>query len=383
VEDRERYFGIDLLRMYAASLVVLNHFGIFAWNTPSMASDPKWVAFPSLVPASWFGWVGVEIFFVISGFVIAASAQHATPMGFVKNRVIRVAPALWICSTLALLVQVASGQALYGMLAAYFRSIFLAPVGPYIDGVIWTLVVEAVFYFLIFMTLLAAKFDRIHFIAGVLGTASAAFLLFFACATYFHDIPVFSTIASICGRFYFKLLLLRYGVFFASGILLWYGFDRGFGRSTLSLITFFVAFCIVEIVIQNIEYNQMILIRSGDQATVEPLLFRSILAVMVWVCGVVSLVISVVFKSKIYHRLKNYKNLLRDVGLLTYPIYLNHFSLGMTLTPALFALGLERPLVLVLSLSAVLGSSWFIMRFLERAFQSALLSFSSRLLKVA
>jgi peptidoglycan/LPS O-acetylase OafA/YrhL len=383
VEEKEHYFGVDLLRFAAASLVVLNHFGIFAWNTPSMGATGKWIAFPPLVPASWFGWVGVEIFFVISGFVIAASARNATPGSFVRNRIVRVAPALWICSTLALAVQLTSGQPPSAMLAAYARSLVLSPIGPYIDGVIWTLVVEAVFYFLIFATLLAGRFDRIDRIAAALGIASAAFLAIFAYAEYFHESPAFAAIAAICGRFYFKLLLLRYGVFFAIGILLWYGFERGFSRFTLALIAIFMGFGALEIVIQSAELQDIVLLRSGAGSAVPPLSDRAMFAVFIWMSGVAGLVLSILFRTRIYRRLKAYRNLLRDVGLMTYPIYLNHFVLGMTLVPALFALGLQRWLVFVLSLAAVLGSSWFIMSVPERALRSALLSLSARLPRVA
>ena len=383
MEEKEHYFGVDLLRFFAAAIVVLNHFGIFTWNTPSVGVTGKWLAFPALVPASWCGWVGVEIFFVISGFVIAASAQHATPGSFLKHRIIRVAPALWICTTLAFALQLTSGQPFNPLLAAYVRSLFLSPVGPYIDGVIWTLVVEAAFYLLIFATLLAGKFDRINRIAIGLGIASAIFLTIFAYAEFFHDIPVFAKIAAVCGRFYFKLLLLRHGVLFACGMLLWYGFEHGFSRLTLALIGVFVAFGAVEIVIQSAEFDPIILLRAEAGPSVPPLLNRAMLAVFIWMGGVSSLVLSVVFRSKIYRGFKNHGKLFRDIGLLTYPIYLNHFVLGMTIVPALFALGLERSLVFAISLATVLASSWFIMSLPERALRAVLLSIITRPPKVA
>ena len=372
--EKEHYFGLDLLRFFAASIVVLNHFGIFTWNQPSIAVTGRWLAFPGLVPASWCGWVGVEIFFVISGFVIAASARNATPGSFLRHRIIRVFPALWICTTLAFVMLLASGQSLSTLLPAYIRSLFLSPVGPYIDGVIWTLMVEAVFYSLIFLILLAGRFDRMNRVAIGLGVVSSIFLTVFACAEYVREVPGFAGIVAACGRFYFRLLLLQHGVFFACGMLVWYGFERGFSRVTIIMIGIFVAFGVLEIVLQTIQYDPIVRERAQAGPAVPPLLDRAAAAALIWAAGLASLILSVAFRSKIYDRLKNRQKLLRDIGLLTYPVYLNHFVLGMTLVPALFAHGLTRPLVLALSLATVLVTSWLIMSIPERALRSALRS---------
>ena len=45
--------------------------------------------FKSAAPYTWFWWVGVEIFFVISGFVIANSASKSTPSEFLLGRALQ------------------------------------------------------------------------------------------------------------------------------------------------------------------------------------------------------------------------------------------------------------------------------------------------------
>jgi peptidoglycan/LPS O-acetylase OafA/YrhL len=47
------------------------------------------ISFSEVLPVSWWGWVGVEMFFVISGYVIASTADNRKRFGiktvFVSN----------------------------------------------------------------------------------------------------------------------------------------------------------------------------------------------------------------------------------------------------------------------------------------------------------
>ena len=87
------YFeNIDVLRGFAALSVVIYH----------VIEHYKWVAFPNSGPLVWFrvGWMGVDLFFVISGFVIGLSAfvgiDRSGPKNFripfLTRRVARIVP---------------------------------------------------------------------------------------------------------------------------------------------------------------------------------------------------------------------------------------------------------------------------------------------------
>ena len=54
---------------------------------------PNRPSFPELTPIAWVGWVGVEIFFELSGFVIAYSAEGASAFVFFRSRFFRLMPA--------------------------------------------------------------------------------------------------------------------------------------------------------------------------------------------------------------------------------------------------------------------------------------------------
>src|SRR3546814_7780534 len=68
---RQAVVGLDILLLVAALLVVSYHFLFFSWVEPAgyggirdaVNAD---IAFPQALPFAWWGWVGVELFFVIS-----------------------------------------------------------------------------------------------------------------------------------------------------------------------------------------------------------------------------------------------------------------------------------------------------------------------------
>ena len=91
---RERLRELDLLRFAAALAVVLYHFtgfgGAGAWPAPSQD------VFPEIAPVTRFGYLGVDLFFVISGFVILMSAWGRGPGEFGISRLVRLMPAYWV-----------------------------------------------------------------------------------------------------------------------------------------------------------------------------------------------------------------------------------------------------------------------------------------------
>src|SRR3954454_12380212 len=89
-------------------------FWSWAWTSIGVPGFERTVAadvlYPSAAPYTWFGWVGVEIFFVISGFVIANSASTSSPGGFLLGRALRIYPAVWVCATATFLILLLFGS---------------------------------------------------------------------------------------------------------------------------------------------------------------------------------------------------------------------------------------------------------------------------------
>ncbi len=100
---RSHIAGLDLVRFLAASSVMMCHFAVISWSMPvglnyGVEGAP---AYPEL---DFFriGWVGVETFFVLSGFVIAQSANGNNAYSFLRGRIGRLVPAVWICCSITL-----------------------------------------------------------------------------------------------------------------------------------------------------------------------------------------------------------------------------------------------------------------------------------------
>ena len=88
----ERLGELDLLRFLAALAVVAFH---YMAASRSLWGAPPTRIFPSVAPLTALGILGVELFFVISGFVILMSVEGRTAGSFAVSRFTRLFPAYW------------------------------------------------------------------------------------------------------------------------------------------------------------------------------------------------------------------------------------------------------------------------------------------------
>lgn len=139
---------VQVLRGVASLLVVLLHTTI---NSKDILNKDFCDNF------FFFGGSGVDIFFVLSGFIITYSCgkgltQPGKLLPFIRRRAVRIFPTYWIIITLFILIQL--------VLPAFYRThyplsfsnicstLFLLPGHTMVNGVSWTLSYELFFYLL-------------------------------------------------------------------------------------------------------------------------------------------------------------------------------------------------------------------------------------------
>lgn len=161
------YPGIDAARALAVSSVILFHF--------------KWLP---------FGWIGVDLFFVISGFLIGgiildkAIENRFSMVEFYRNRALRILPVYYtmiaLCSLFKTEAQPINDFAWRSIATA---AVFLQTAGPYffpnqfiidysfIPGGSWSLAVEEMFYIFAppVLLLLISNLARLKNVALILG----------------------------------------------------------------------------------------------------------------------------------------------------------------------------------------------------------------------
>ncbi|WP_235030868.1 acyltransferase family protein [Nonomuraea solani] len=173
---------LDLLRFLAALAVVAFHY-LIAYA--SVWGDRPAELFPALAPIAGLGILGVELFFIISGFVILMSVWGRGLGAFARSRLVRLYPAYWL--------SLAAVAALYGLTGAKALDPKLSP-GDYLlnatmfqrlfkvtdaSGVYWSLWAELRFYLLMaILVIVGVTYGRVLVFAGVwLAAAGAVKLL--------------------------------------------------------------------------------------------------------------------------------------------------------------------------------------------------------------
>ena len=332
-------WGLDLIRFAAAAMVVLFH---LSWKN----EDPD-LGFAA-------GWVGVEIFFVISGFVIMGSASATNVATFARRRFARLYPAAIVCAfiNLTVLLPYADLARTYGLVVSAEPSAFIGSLlllhSPFLVGSLWTLPVEIGFYVLIALMIRYGLIERPARIASALIAWSSLYLIPFCLSEYeLLPFPV-----RPLGYGVLNLTMLRHGCFFGVGILLWAIANKDSAlrtRRLYAMLSLGIVLCWVEIVARVAELRT----EYGHPIDMSLLTTGALGAFSV-------AVLAMAFFSRLNEALRPGTKTLtvtRYLGLVTYPLYLMHEGVGGVTSSLLLANGQDQGVALLAGLSLSLAAS--------------------------
>jgi peptidoglycan/LPS O-acetylase OafA/YrhL len=157
--NSSRLASLDLLRLVAAVAVVCFH---YLFRGP-IAGDVG-AGYPAAAPFAIYGYLGVSLFFLISGFVITWSAEGRTWQEFAVARFVRLYPGYLVCMTLTFFIlTIAESPRFPTNVSTYAAnlSMFARAFGrPSMDGVYWSIMLEIVFYGWVAALIFAGAFQR-------------------------------------------------------------------------------------------------------------------------------------------------------------------------------------------------------------------------------
>ena len=262
-----------------------------------ISAPPSTVAFGALQDLSRYGYLGVPLFFLISGFVILMSAEGRTAGQFARSRFLRLYPMFWVGVVVTLSVLLVTGKA--GSLLSLqtiLANLTLVPGyfhAPFVDGVYWTLAIELKFYLLILLAILLRQFHNVEWWLRV-------WLVGLLAASFAEDMPLLKSI-----------VLFPHGLFFLGGATCYLIRARGFSITRGLILLATVVASIKAAIPDRLSF------------TTEPLIASS-LSVSVIVFAFYFALLLVSLKSISLSGSK----LLYWLGLLTYPLYLLHNEIG-------------------------------------------------------
>ena len=296
--SNKRFYFLDLLRILAASSVILYHYLYRGWKGQSELSVLNFDFYDGIFK---YGYLGVQIFFIISGFVIYISSAGKTPKQFLISRMIRLYPMYWICLLTTLIFIYAFNQPAFyidPLDAALNFLMFSKLFGvPFVDGAYWTLIYDLVFYFW-FYIIIYFKLEKNDDEMYILLIAAALIVSITDCHAYVKII--FG--GSFIGYFYL-------------GIFFYKMFSKKL--SYLSFVALFMALLLS--IFQLINQVQVKNSLVGSDLNI---------IICVSVIGFVSFLFYGMIKGCLDFLNKNYFSIL---GIITYPCYLLHQNIGYVL----------------------------------------------------
>ena len=330
-----RVHEIDLLRFTAAMAVLFYHYAFRGYAADGLSAMPL----PLLAPVAKYGYLGVELFFMISGFVILMSVRGGSLRAFVISRCVRLYPAFWACCSLTFVLLQLCGATQLQLSGWQFLANLTMLSGfagvPLVDGAYWSLLVEMRFYALVALLLWLGQLPRAQWWLG-------CWLVVVVLDEWLGQ-----------GRLR-SLLIVDYAAYFVAGAVCYLIWERGASPARLGLLLACWGLALFQSLraLAPFEQHYATAMNRPVVAGLITLFFLALLLVALRRTGMLG------------------RRSWTLAGALTYPVYLLHQNIGY----ALFNLAYPRwpaPLLLLLVTLLVLALAYGVHRGVERRYATS------------
>lgn len=308
--EKNSFVSIQVLRFFAAISVMMYHYSFMFYERAYIEKT---------IPSMWsffqYGYLGVDLFFIISGFVIAMSAEGRSFMDFSVSRFARLFPVFWAC-----IIVTSFYLFLYGSVTndsitfnRFFSNLTMLPGffgSSYVDGSAWSLAIELRFYFLVALVLLFGLYKQLDSIAFFV---SSLLLVDIISMNFFPSL--FNT--SIGGLFSHNGN--NWAGYFCAGILFYSLYKKGWSYKAFFGILFSLGVTLYYAIK-----------RAPDLSFVYHTFFNPTVIVF-YIVTFYLLFFAIIykfFKKLPYSQNKKMQDFLLYCGVLTYPLYLLHQTIG-------------------------------------------------------
>lgn len=311
------YSLLDILRFLAALFVMLFHY--FSSNLQDIDTQSLNIFKALIITLINHGYLGVELFFIISGFVIynslkdkkeESSSSHNRALdwkAYTWSRFIRLYPLFWILCTITYIMTIFMASA-HLPFTTYLLNLFIVNNGKtanMIDGSYWTLTIEILFYIYIGLFAYMTKKENIIYFFTI-------WLLYSFMAYTFGFSELLIS----------KLLLVRYAPYFVYGgalAILMQSIKK------IKNIILPISLMLASIYMTKYISVHLIAIDKAHTMTNKFGIFGGINQILIYVIFAVATLFTFASLCITNKTLIKY---LQIIGLATYPLYLIHQRIG-------------------------------------------------------
>jgi len=293
---QQHIYELDILRITGIIGIMLFHYTFRGYAADNMST----LYFPLLGKIFKYGYLGIYLFFVLSGYTTMLSAKDKSFRKFVYSRILRLFPSFWVAVCLTTVVTIFLGAGRYHVEPLQFLA-NLTMLSGYIgiksvDDVYWFIFILLKFYFLVSMLILLGLLGFQEYLAGI--------WLVIAIAAEFYHIPK-------VGFF----LIPGYAPFFIAGMIFYSARENGWNLYKLFVLVVSLFFAFYQV---------------GKKIPVFNKHYYTELSLTV----VLSIILSIYAFMFLIGKKRNQTKLpsiFITLGACTYPLYLFHQNIGYML----------------------------------------------------